>query len=92
MNESELIDVLVAINHHNFIVEQKQFDKGSKEAEHAKASIAVLAYKGMKEGYGIYRQVNNKYVEIHPEVDYPKLFELVKTFDEKENSNTMGGK
>ena len=50
--------------------------------------MAILAYKGMKEGYGIYRKVDDKLIEIHPEVDYPMIMELEKKFA-VENSNSI---
>lgn len=88
MNETEIIDVLMGITDHNFIVEPTSFNKGSNEADYAKKTMAILAYKGMKEGYGIYRRVEDKLLEIHPEVDYPMILELEKRFAE-ENSNSM---
>ncbi len=88
MNETEIIDVLMGINDHNFIVQPTSFNKESKEADYAKKTMAILAYKGMKEGYGIYRRVDDKLLEIHPEVDYPMILELEKRFAE-ENSNSM---
>lgn len=88
MNESEIIDVLIGISNHNFIVQPTSFDKGSNEADYAKKTMAILAYKGMKEGYGIYRKVDDKLIEIHPEVDYPMIMELEKKFA-VENSNSI---
>lgn len=49
MYESEVVDVLVGVSEGNYIVEQKQVQKGSKQAEEAKQVMAVLAYRGMKE-------------------------------------------
>ena len=49
MYESELVDILVGISEGNYIVEQRQVQKGSKQAEEAKQVMAVLAYRGMKE-------------------------------------------
>lgn len=88
MGEIEIIDVLMGITDHNFIVQPTSFNKGSNEADYAKKAMAILAYKGMKEGYGIYRRVEDKLLEIHPEVDYPMILELEKKFAE-ENSNSM---
>jgi hypothetical protein len=48
MYESELVDILVGISEGNYIVEQRQVQKGSKQAEEAKQVMAVLAYRGMK--------------------------------------------
>lgn len=88
MKETEIIDVLMEITDNNFIVQPTSFNKGSNEADYAKKTMAILAYKGMKEGYGIYRRVEGKLLEIHPEVDYPMILELEKRFAE-ENSNSM---
>ncbi len=40
--------------------------------------MAVLAYRGMKEGSAIYRKVGKSFMQLHPEVDYPMILELVK--------------
>ena len=92
MNENEIVDVLVGVSDHNFIVQQKEFSKGSLEAEEAKQTMVILAYKGMKEGYGIYRHDGNSLTELHPEVDYPMILELEKIFDASEKSTSMGGR
>ena len=89
MYESELVDVLVGISEGNYIVEQKQVQKGSKQADEAKQVMAVLAYRGMKEGHGIYRKVGNGYMELHPDVDYPKLLELVRTMDAHQEEQSL---
>lgn len=89
MYENEYVDVLVGINNGNFIVEQKPVYKGSKEADEAKQVMAVLAYRGMKEGRGIYRKVGNVFTELHPEVDYPMIHELVKTMDVNEEEQSL---
>ena len=44
MYESEMVDILVGISEGNYIVEQKQVQKGSKQAEEAKQVMAVLAF------------------------------------------------
>lgn len=49
MYELELVDV----SGDNYMVEQKQIQKGSKQAEETKQVMAVLAYRGMKEGCAI---------------------------------------
>ena len=82
MYESELVDILVGISEGNYIVEQRQVQKGSKQAEEAKQ---VLAYRGMKEGSAIYRKVGKSFMQLHPEVDYPMILELVKTFQAEES-------
>ena len=82
MYESELVDILVGISEGNYIVEQRQVQKGSKQAEEAKQVMAVLAYRGMKEGSAIYRK---SFMQLHPEVDYPMILELVKTFQAEES-------
>ncbi len=87
MYESELVDVLVGISDGNYIVEQKQVQKNSIQAEEARQVMAVLAYRGMKEGHGIYRKVGNGYTELHPDVDYPKILELVRVMEAKEQEN-----
>ena len=46
--------------------------------------MAVLAYRGMKEGSAIYRKVGKSFIQLHPEVDYPMILELVKTFQTEE--------
>jgi hypothetical protein len=92
MNENEIVDVLVGISNHNFIVQQRTFPKGSIEAEEAKQTMVILAYKGMKEGYGIYRQNGNSFTELHPEVDYPRIIELEKIFESSEKSTSIGKK
>jgi len=92
MYESELVDVLVGISDGNYIVEQKQVQKGSKQAEEAKQVMAVLAYRGMKEGHGIYRRVGNGYTELHPDVDYPFILELVKTMHASEEESLEHGR
>ena len=51
--------------------------------------MAVLAYRGMKEGRGIYRKVGNGFTELHPEVDYPMIHELVKTMDANEEEQSL---
>lgn len=66
MYESEMVDILVGISEGNYIVEQKQVQKGSKQAEEAKQVMAVLAYRGMKEGSAIYRKVGKKFYAITP--------------------------
>ena len=76
MYESELVDILVGISEGNYIVEQRQVQKGSKQ---------VLAYRGMKEGSAIYRKVGKSFMQLHPEVDYPMILELVKTFQAEES-------
>lgn len=78
MYESEMVDILVGISEGNYIVEQKQVQKGSKQAEEAKQVMAVLAYRGMKEGSAIYRKVGKSFMQLHPEVDYPMILELEK--------------
>ena len=88
MNETEIIDVLMGINDHNFIVQPTSFNKESKEADYAKKTMAILAYKGMKEGYGIYSRVYDEVLRIHSEVDYAMILELEKRFAE-ESSNFM---
>ena len=85
MYESELVDILVGISEGNYIVEQRQVQKGSKQAEEAKQVMAVLAYRGMKEGSTIYRKVGKNFMQLHPEVDYPMILELVKTFQAEES-------
>lgn len=40
--------------------------------------MAVLAYRGMKEGSAIYRKVGKSFMQLHPEVDYPMILELEK--------------
>lgn len=87
MYESELVDVLIGVSEGNYIVEQRQVQKGSKQADEAKQVMAVLAYRGMKEGHGIYRKVGNGFMELHPEVDYPMILELVKTFQAEESNS-----
>jgi hypothetical protein len=47
--------------------------------------MAVLAYRGMKEGSAIYRKVGKSFMQLHPEVDYPMILELVKTFQAEES-------
>lgn len=89
MYESELVDVLVGISEDNYIVEQRQVQKGSKQALEAKQVMAVLAYRSMKEGHGIYRKVGNGYVKLHPDVDYPKLLELVRTMDTHQEEQSL---
>ena len=66
MYESELVDILVGISEGNYIVEQRQVQKGSKQAEEAKQVMAVLAYRGMKEGSAIYRKSWKKFYAITP--------------------------
>lgn len=85
MYESEMVDILVGISEGNYIVEQRQVQKGSKQAEEAKQVMAVLAYRGMKEGSAIYRKVGKSFIQLHPEVDYPMILELVKTFQAEES-------
>ena len=68
MYESEMVDILVGISEGNYIVEQKQVQKGSKQAEEAKQVMAVLAYRG----------VGKSFMQLHPEVDYPMILELEK--------------
>jgi hypothetical protein len=70
MYESELVDILVGISEGNYIVEQRQVQKGSKQAEEAKQVMAVLAYRGMKEGSAIYRKVGKNFMQLHPEDQY----------------------
>ena len=39
----------------------------------------------MKEGSAIYRKVGKSFMQLHPEVDYPMILELVKTFQAEES-------
>lgn len=92
MYEEEYVDVLLEIKDDLFyIVEQKKFYKGSKEAEEAKQVISALAFRAIKDGGKIYRKVGNAFVEIHPNIDYPKLLELVRTMEAKEIHNYVSG-
>lgn len=47
--------------------------------------MAVLAYREMKDGSTIYRKVGKSFMQLHPEVDYPMILELVKTFQAEES-------
>lgn len=88
MYESEYVDVLLEIKDDLFyIVEQKQFYKGSNEAEEAKQVMYALAFRTIKDGGKIYRKVGDAFVEIYPNIDYPKLLELVRTMEAKEIHN-----
>lgn len=90
MYESEYIDVLSEIKDNLiYIVEQRKFCKGSNEAEEAKRIMATLTFRTIKNGDKIYRKVRNALVEIHPNIDYPKLLELVKTMETKEIHNSV---
>ena len=76
MNESEYIDVLIGVSNHNFIVQPKQFNKGSESAEEAKKTMAVLAYKSVQEGYGIYRQVGDRLFQLNVDEEYPMIAKI----------------
>lgn len=77
-NEYESIDTILGFYEGNLYVENRNYIRGSQEAEQARCMFAALAYQGMKEGFDIYRKVNNQVVQIFPEVDYPYLLELEK--------------
>jgi hypothetical protein len=68
----------------NSIQDQRARNEAA-EAEEAKQVMAVLAYRGMKEGSAIYRKVGKNFMQLHPEVDYPMILELVKTFQAEES-------
>ena len=88
MYQEEYVDVLLEIKDELFyIVEQRKFYKGSNEAEEAKQVMSALAFRAIKDGGKIYRKVGDAYVEIHPNIDYPKLLELVRTMEAKEIHN-----
>ena len=88
MYQEEYVDVLLEIKDELFyIVEQRKFYKGSNEAEEAKQVMSALAFRAIKDGGKIYRKVGDTYVEIHPNIDYPKLLELVRTMEAKEIHN-----
>lgn len=70
------VDVLVGVREGCYIIEKKEFEKGSDEAVEAEKMLIILAYKGMKEGHPIYRKVGDKLEEANLEVDYPYLLEL----------------
>ena len=76
MMDKKYIDVLIAVREGCYIIEKKEFEKGSTEAIEAEKMLIILAYKGMKEGNPIYRKVGDKLEEANLEVDYPYLLEL----------------
>ncbi|MBQ7139933.1 MAG: hypothetical protein IJO32_00340 [Bacilli bacterium] len=76
MHQTEYIDVLIGTSNGCYIVEKKEFEKGSKEALEATEMLKALALKGMKEGHPIYRKHGDKLVEANLEVDYAYLLEL----------------
>lgn len=76
MNESEYIDVLIGVSNHNFVVQSKPFNKGSKEAEEAKKTMTILAYKSVQEGYGVYRQVGSQLLQLNVDEEYPMVAEI----------------
>ena len=88
-NEYETVDVFLGEESGNFVVVPKSVIKDSIEAIEAKQVMSALAFKTMKEGGKIYRKSANGFTEIHPEIDYPKLLELVKTMSAKEEEQSL---
>lgn len=89
MEEKELIDVVVNFENKMFFVVSKEFIKGTKEAENAKATLAIIAYKAMNEGYRIFKKDEKGIKEIFPEIDYPNLLELIKQFNIEDKTSSI---
>ena len=49
MDETEYVDVLIGISNGCYIVEKKEFQKNSMEAQEAKEMLKILVSKGIKE-------------------------------------------